>query len=196
MSDSKEKEEVLSHAKLVEYLEYNSSTGVFTWRVNNLNKYNQFGGKEAGYTRSSGYVEVRIDTVLYLAHRLAWFYFYKKWPALGIDHIDKNPSNNAINNLREANQENNGLNRYKNKNNTSGYKGVSYDKARDKFSAEITVRGVRYRLGRFNSAIEASEAYNAKARELSGEFYYENTFYSRPSYQTRSKECTYRLARS
>lgn len=87
-----------------------------------------------------------------------------------IDHIDGNPSNNRKSNLRICTVSENGFNRSKQKNNTSGVKGVSWDKKSQKWLAQIMSNCKQYRIGLFDTIKEASDAYDAKAIELHGEF--------------------------
>jgi hypothetical protein len=87
-----------------------------------------------------------------------------------IDHMDGNGLNNSRSNLRAATNAQNLQNRGKQKNNTSGIKGVSWDKARSKWAAEIRSQGKRYHLGRFDTKEEAAEAYRKAAKKLHKEF--------------------------
>lgn len=91
-----------------------------------------------------------------------------------IDHIDNNTWNNQRDNLRLCNNSENLCNRGVNSNNKSGYKGVYWRKHRQKWEAEINKDGKRYCLGFFDDPIEAAKVYDAKARELHGEFAYQN----------------------
>ncbi|MDD5006698.1 MAG: HNH endonuclease [Candidatus Omnitrophica bacterium] len=88
------------------------------------------------------------------------------------DHIDGNKLNNQRFNIRVCNQSQNSLNRNKQPTNTTGYKGVSIRKTNKykKFRAHLTAYGKQYDIGCFHTAIEAAKAYDAKARELFGEF--------------------------
>lgn len=72
-----------------------------------------------------------------------------------VDHIDGNPRNNKKNNLRICTQQNNICNKAFMSNNTLGFIGVSYDKARDRFSPEIRKDFKRYHLGRYKTLKEA-----------------------------------------
>ena len=87
-----------------------------------------------------------------------------------VDHIDGNGLNNQRENIRICTKSDNQGNRAKNKNNTSGYKGVHFYKRINKFRAQIKLYGKDIYLGYYNSPIEAARAYDAKARELFGEF--------------------------
>ena len=91
-----------------------------------------------------------------------------------IDHIDENKANNNVKNLRWATRKDNGYNRGKQTNNTSGFKGVSFNKHTKKFESKISINGKLKHLGLFETAEEASKVYEAKAKVIHGEFYYKN----------------------
>lgn len=87
-----------------------------------------------------------------------------------VDHIDLNPLHNWRSNLRMATRSQNGANRRVPKNNTSGFKGVSYHSQRHKWRATIQFNGKYMHLGLFNSPEEAHKKYCEVAKELYGEF--------------------------
>ena len=91
-----------------------------------------------------------------------------------IDHIDNNTSNNNVKNLRWATSKDNLANQGKYKNNKSGFKGVSFHKHRNKYRAQIKINDKIKHLGYFETAEEASVAYEAKAKEIHGDFFYKN----------------------
>jgi len=91
-----------------------------------------------------------------------------------IDHIDENKSNNNVKNLRWATRNDNGCNRGKQINNKSGFKGVCFDKPLNKYKSYININGKLKHLGYYETAEEASRAYEAKAKVIHGEFYYKN----------------------
>ena len=91
-----------------------------------------------------------------------------------IDHIDNNPTNNNVKNLRWCSQKDNGCNRDKQINNTSGFKGVSFHKKTNKYRAYININGKKKHIGYYETAEEASKAYEAKAKVIHKEFYYKN----------------------
>jgi hypothetical protein len=122
-------------------------------------------GVVAGYIRKDGYKLTRINTKPYLIHRLIFLYHHGYLPKY-IDHIDRNPANNRIENLREATHSQNHGNITKQSNNTSGYKGVSWNKGHKRWV--VTFRGKL--LGRFTDVILAAEAYDKAAFEYYGEF--------------------------
>lgn len=77
-----------------------------------------------------------------------------------VDHINRDSLDNRKCNLRQASLRENIINRGKHSNNTSGYKGVSYDKESSKFKASIGVNGKRKNLGRFDTAKDGAKAYD------------------------------------
>jgi len=87
-----------------------------------------------------------------------------------VDHRDLNGLNNVRTNLRECTKSDNMCNRGANRNNTSGFKGVCWDKQTSKWLAQITKDGKRKCLGRFASAEAAHRAYCVAAEALHGEF--------------------------
>ena len=87
-----------------------------------------------------------------------------------VDHRDGNGLNNQRHNLRAATNHQNLCNRGAPSNNTSGFKGVSWHKRRNKWQANIGINYKKKYLGLFDSAIDAACAYDAAARELHGEF--------------------------
>ena len=89
-------------------LDYNPETGKFIWKVSKNNRVKS--GSEAGTIQSSGHRSILIDKKDYLAHRLAWLWYYGRWPEDQIDHINHNPDDNRIENLREVSNQENGKN--------------------------------------------------------------------------------------
>ena len=88
----------------------------------------------------------------------------------GIDHIDHNGLNNQKNNLRFCTNSENSMNRRKQENCTSVYKGVYFSNPAKKWRADIMFNYKHIFLGHFVSEVEAAKAYNAKAKELFREF--------------------------
>ena len=87
-----------------------------------------------------------------------------------VDHINGDRIDNRRSNLRHATASQNGRNRGKNKNNTSGHKGVWWNKRRKKFYAAIKVNRKSIHLGVFDDPKKASEVYKQAALELHKEF--------------------------
>jgi hypothetical protein len=87
-----------------------------------------------------------------------------------VDHINGNGLDNRRSNLRLATSTENARNRDKFKNNTTGYKGVSRQKGRKKFRAQIYANGKAIYLGWYDTAREAALAYDRAVRKYHGEF--------------------------
>lgn len=159
----------LTHVQLTNFLDYNPITGVFIWKVRPSNRVQV--GDAAGNISVYGYVEIRIDGILYKAHRLAWFYVYKEWPKNEIDHINGDRSDNSITNLRDVSHSVNQRNLAIPKNNTSGCRGVNWCQNTATWRTRIKVNGDTIELGHFycyNKAVEvrreAEEKYGFTVR--------------------------------
>lgn len=126
--------------------------------------------KPAGAVSSHGYRVFGIKGRQFRLHRVVWLYHYGKWPKGHIDHIDGNKLNNNIDNLREASIKQNSYNQGKRKNNTSGYKGVTWHKGHQKWYASIKINGNSKYLGSFSCPKEAHDAYCEAAKIYHGEF--------------------------
>ena len=111
----------------------------------------------------------RLNKKLYKTHRLIFLIHYGYLPDK-IDHKDGNALNNCPCNLRETTSSQNSCNSKIQSNNTSGYKGVCYDKVRRNYMAYINVNGNRHNLGRHKTALSAALVYNEYAIKYHGEF--------------------------
>jgi len=87
-----------------------------------------------------------------------------------IDHINRNRLDNRRGNLRFCTHAQNMQNAIIKSDNTSGYKGVSFDKARKKWEAYININGNKKHIGRFTTSKEAAQAYDCEACKLFGEY--------------------------
>ena len=158
-----------SQAELQHLFTYDPDTGVFRWRVKHSR--NVVVGREAGTAKPDGYGFIRFNKRRYYSHRLAWMYVYGEDPGeLQIDHIDGDPRNNRINNLRLANDAQNRWNsrRHSDRNNDLP-KGVSRT-PKGRFVA-FKCRGGKSRyIGTFDTPAEASDAYMRAAVDKYGEF--------------------------
>lgn len=107
-----------------------------------------------------------INTPRTLIHRL----IMKPPKGVEIDHIDGNRLNNQKSNLRFATSAQNKINRGPRKDNKSGYKGVSWHKQRNCWTARIMVDGFYKHLGLFKDIKEAAQAYDYNAIKYHGEY--------------------------
>lgn len=122
-------------------------------------------GQELGYvTNSDGYVKLGLQGKYYLAHRLIFMMFYGYLPK-HIDHIDGNPANNLIENLREVTNTENCQNSKKRITNTSGCKNVHWRKDRSKWRVDIKINGKDVYFGSY-ADIELSDLVATEARDL------------------------------
>lgn len=128
----------------------------------------------AGCKNDIGYWGVGLFGRVYMVHRVIWELHNPELGASKVDHIDGNPSNNVLSNLRPATTSENAMNKRKSCRSISGYKGVSWktERSRWRASIEINVDGKRrsMHVGYFKEAIDAARAYDAKAIELFGKF--------------------------
>ena len=141
------------------FLSYNRDTGAFTRSVNSGSER---AGSSPGYLRKGdGYLMISVGGREFRAHRLAWLMVYGAFPddGLVIDHINRVPSDNRIQNLRAVPQKLNAHNICKPKRqNTIGYLGVRLHKGR--FTARIyDTTGRETQIGTFDTPEEASAAY-------------------------------------
>lgn len=100
---------ILSQARIQENLSYDPSTGIFLWNQNNGGRRKS---KVAGCVNPHGYIVIGMDGVIQTAHRLAWIYVYGSIPRdKFIDHINRDRSDNRIENLRLVSPRENNSNR-------------------------------------------------------------------------------------
>ena len=151
------------------FLSYNPDTGIFT---NSIGRQGATKG-ESGSVNNRGYRQIMISGKVYLGHRLAFLMTYKYLPKF-IDHINGISDDNRIINLRECTTQQNGMNRGPTKYNTSGYKGVIWDKSRSKWMAKIEINDRNINLGRFEYKVDAAKAYNEAVKKHFPEFGYLN----------------------
>ena len=157
---------MLTADRLRELLRYDADTGLFVWLVCTSNRARI--GSVAGRSRHDGYRIIGVDGRYYLAHRLAWLYVRGSWPPDHLDHIDGDPSNNRIANLREASPLQNRANARIRRDSGSGFKGVR--KEWNRWSARITIDRKEIHLGAFATPEEAYAAYCRAAEKARGRF--------------------------
>lgn len=131
----------------------------------------RFSNKEAFCTETgAGYLTGTILYQQYMAHVVIWAMVTGKWPEEQIDHKDLCGTNNRWENLREATHCQNQYNKPAYSNNTSGYKGVSWDPQRKKWRASIRSDGKLHHIGRFSTSEAAHAAYCDASIKMHGEF--------------------------
>lgn len=93
-----------------------------------------------------------------------------KWPTSQVDHINGDRSDNRWANLRQATQSQNSMNIGRRSTNVSGFKGVHWNKATQKWRACITINQKKFHLGLFQTAELAFGAYQLAAEKHHGPF--------------------------
>lgn len=140
---------MISQNELIELFIY--SKGKLFW---NKAKQSIKLGQEAGCLDDKGYICVTIKGKNYKLHRLIFLYHHGYLPKF-IDHIDTNIKNNNIENLRPATKSENACNRTKQKNNTSGIKGISWNKKLKKWRVQCNKDGKSFYLGVYSDINDA-----------------------------------------
>lgn len=167
------KSEIASHlqsSKLTpenvgEVFEYRD--GKLFWRES-LTGRSRIRGQEAGHINTDGYVVIEVGGKAHGAHRLVWLMHKGAWPVGEIDHRNGVRSDNRIDNLRDVIHQTNTENRRDAiQGSSTGLLGVERQK-NGKYRARIRANGVLHRLGTFDSAQAAHEAYVEAKRSLHG----------------------------
>ena len=145
---------------------FDYSYGKLFWKVKKSRNINV--GDEAGSSNNEGYKVVLIDRKQYKIHRLIFCMFYGYFPEF-VDHIDGNPSNNDISNLRKCTKSQNQHNTKLHKNNKTGVHGLSLNARNGKWLVQLQVDKRKKRVGEFEDfelaelvAIEARNKYHGE----------------------------------
>lgn len=147
-------------AELLSLLRYDAETGQFSWIAGRLS------GRTSGSKNGQGYLNIKINGRVYLAHRLAWLAITGCWPDSEIDHINGAKADNRAINLRQAT-------RYQNAQNVMRRAGASFKgvaKIKTGWQAAIKANGKSLYLGVYPTAEAAHAAYCNASRDLHGHF--------------------------
>lgn len=157
---------ILTQARLQELLNYDPETGFFTWRVSRQG--NSKAGDRAGWQRKDGYVRIKVAQHSEWAHRLAWLYVYGSWPLNQIDHINGDPSDNRIANLRDVEPRINMQNERKGRRRKCGGSliGAHWSTVWSRWKSSISTDGKSVHLGWFDTEQEAHNAYVVAKRRF------------------------------
>lgn len=158
----------LTVQRLREVLDYDPATGIFRWKI--FMGSRALPGQQTGCPDHHGYLLIRVDKVVYKAHRLAWLWMTGQWPTKDVDHKNGRGSDNRWDNLREATMSQNLGNSKIRRHNKSGRKGVSWSKAAKKWHAQIIVNRKNHHLGYYDDIDQAALAYAEAANRFHGEY--------------------------
>lgn len=143
------------------FLDYRREEGAFYWKVS---AGRVPAGQKAG-NYSGTHVSVQIMGRRYFVHRLVWLFERGAWPCYEIDHINGDPRDNRIGNLRDVPRQVNQQNRRSAQaNNKLGVLGVCEHKGR--FRAYISINGKTTSIGQFATLREAEDAYLNTKRHI------------------------------
>lgn len=127
-----------TQARVNEYFNYDPETGIFTVKERPASDFSNTAiyrrhlaavGSVPGSVIPDGYIKIYMDGHYFNAHRLAWLAVHGEWvkyPEYEIDHIDGDPSNNRLANLRKVSKSDNQRNAGMRVNNTSSIHGVNW----------------------------------------------------------------------
>lgn len=146
----------------LDFVSYDGVSGKFYWKVD---FDNHSIGDLAG-NNHDGYLMLVVSKKKVFLHRLAWLAVYGEFPKGFIDHINKNRSDNRIENLRDATKVENGMNRKLSSNNKSGFTGVSWSGTHKKWISQISDNKKRILIGYFDDKESAIVARKEKEIEL------------------------------
>jgi hypothetical protein len=166
---------LITQGQVREALDYDPKTGVFTWRYRESQPpqwSSQFVGKRAGSLKSHGYRYISIKNTRHAEHRLVWLYVYGSLPGPGlhVDHINGQRDDNRLKNLRVLPRADNLVNCGPSSRNTSGVKGVGWNKKEKKWQAYICRHRKQIHLGWFSDFDDAAKARRKAEKSIQGKF--------------------------
>lgn len=173
------KNDLLTREQAIRLFDYDPDEGVLRWKFRTPDMFEsgarsaeqrcsswngRCAGKAAGSVSGYGYFQVGIpgrildlpvENLLCLSHRIIWLIVYGHWPEDQVDHRDGVGTNNLLSNLREATQSQNQHNRK----DRSKHVGASWHRKSSKWQARISTNGKMRTLGYYDTAEEAHHAY-------------------------------------
>ena len=148
----------ITQEELKELFYYDPVSGIFTYTRNRGTRVKK--GAVAGWATTKGYLTIKYKNSTYQLHRLAFLYMtgiFLKDKEI-VDHINGIVTDNRWENLRIASNVTNSHNRRLSSANSTGVKGVYYNKQLNKYQAAITTNGITTNVGLFNSLHDAEQA--------------------------------------
>jgi hypothetical protein len=129
----------------------------------------KIGQKVFGTKNSEGYMLVTFQRKSYRIHRLIFLLVRGTQPN-AIDHIDRDKTNNRIENLRAVTVSENHCNKIEQRNNRSGVKGLSWDRAKNYWKGSIQINGKRISVGHSKDRAKVERLLKQKREELHGKY--------------------------
>lgn len=153
--------------QIVEAIEIDLDKGTFIYRERPLSAFTderickswnaRFAGKPSGHIDRNGYLAIGLLRSKFMAHRLLWKVATDGDEPDELDHIDRNPLNNSLANLRVATRSENNRNRRLSEYNTSGFRGV-YKGRDNRWVSQLKINGTGHHLGVFDTIDQAIAA--------------------------------------
>jgi hypothetical protein len=150
---------IITQDELKTILKYDEKTGLFYKK-----------DKITGNVGKDGYAYIYLYGKFKLAHRIAFLYIHGYLPEY-IDHINGIKDDNRICNLRECTSSENNCNSRISSLNSSGTRGVSFDKKSNRYRVQIYKNKKRFNLGYFSNIEDAKIVANKARIELHKDFY-------------------------
>lgn len=159
----------LTQKRLKELLHYDPATGLFTWAIT---RKKCKAGTRAGSYNDAGYRRITLDYNKYFEHQLVWLYVFGYIPKM-LDHKNRDPGDNRLENLRECTRSQNAANSAKQHNSSLKYKGYWYRSDQEKYRVCVMKDGKKHYFGQYVTEEDAHAAYCKHARVLFGEFFHD-----------------------
>lgn len=157
----------LTYEEAIEAFEYRD--GELFWKIRPANRV-QAGDKVGWLDKNATYLRLFYKGKKVLVHRVIYLLHHGYLPDC-VDHIDRNPLNNRIENLREATKSQNSCNKKVRIDNGSGIKNVTLYKPTGKWLVKICVGGKPKHIGYFTDIEEAKIAAENAGKLYHGQFY-------------------------
>jgi len=171
---------IISYKEVSELFDHNCETGEVTWAVS---KGAAKKGSPAGCL-SNGYLLVRYNGKLVRLHRVIMSLILRRDILQDevVDHVNGDKLDNSRGNLRVGSSSQNNQNQRVRKNNTSGYKGVSWCSPRDTWVVHIREFGKSIYVGASRDLKEAARMYDAEATRRFGDWALTNSDLNKENY--------------
>lgn len=160
-----------------ELFDYDPFSGKLFWKIRPRSHFRtlrgqklantKFAGSEAGSKNSLGYFIVEVEGNPWPVHRIAWLLHTGALPEGDVDHIDRDPSNNRIENLRVCSRSENSINSRRRA--SGAFSGIQESRP-GVWRARLGVRRKRIHLGYFKSREDAEQAYQTALRDTFGDY--------------------------